>query len=170
MIDRRYPIGKMAIPDKITAPLVSEWIDELDSFPKRLREVVATLKEEQLNSTYREGGWTIRQVIHHLPDSHMNAYIRVRLALTEDLPTVKSYEEDRWAELSDARTAPVESSVNLLEGLQQRWVLLLRSLSPDELKREMFIPYFNRNISIEYLTGVYAWHGKHHLAQIELVK
>ncbi|MDQ6705027.1 MAG: putative metal-dependent hydrolase, partial [Acidobacteriota bacterium] len=127
MDDLRYPIGKFGIEGEITAPRRARWIEEIAEAPVRLRGAVEGLTETQLDTPYRPDGWTVRQVAHHLPDSHMNSYVRFRLAVTEDEPAVKPYQEAKWAELADARTAPIEVSLALLEALHERWVLLLRS-------------------------------------------
>ena len=169
-MDRQYPIGRFEFPANPSPEHHIQWIAELTAVPKLLATLVEGLSEEQLSTPYREGGWTVRQVIHHLADSHMNAYCRTRLALTEDRPTVKSYDEKLWAELIDAKNAPVGPSVLLLDVMHQRWVILLESLSEAEWKRDVYIPHFDRFVSVEQIAGIYAWHGKHHLAHIELVK
>src|SRR5213595_2630396 len=127
--DLRYPVGKFRFPDAVNAEERRKFIEQIAETPARLRAAIGGLSEQQLDMPYRPGGWTVRQVIHHVPDSHMNSYVRFRLALTEDEPTIKPYDEGRWAGLLDARTAPVEVSLALLESLHERWVLLLRSLT-----------------------------------------
>src|ERR1700674_1033329 len=124
-MDPRYPIGKLEIPDEVTPPRRQQAIDELASTPAKLRAAVKGLSDAQLDTPYRDGGWTVRQVVHHVPDSHMNAYIRFKFALTEHEPTIKPYDESVWAELIDAKSATIEPSLNLLEGLHHRWTLLL---------------------------------------------
>lgn len=141
----------------------------MTAIPDQLETLASYVSETQLSTPYREGGWTVRQVIHHLADSHMNAYCRTRLALTEDRPRVKSWEESRWAELNDAKESPIGSSLKLLNALHERWVFLLNSLADEDWKREVFIPHFDRYVSVEQIAGIYAWHGKHHLAHIKLV-
>jgi len=126
---------------------------------------VAGLSEPQLDTPYRPGGWTVRQVVHHVPDSHINSYVRFRLALTENEPTVKPYDESRWAELADSRTAHIETSLALLESLHERWVLLLRSLSPADFRRQFRHPELGA-VSLEKNLALYAWHGRHHVAHI----
>src|SRR5437763_11161363 len=133
--DLRFPLGRYRPPSEITEVLRDEWIRDLEALSENLRKTVNGLSEEQLDARYRPGGWTVRQVVHHLPDSHINSYVRFRLALTEDEPTIKPYDEARWAGLVDARTAPVEVSLALLESLHERWVLLLRSLTPSDWRR-----------------------------------
>src|SRR5205809_8062319 len=140
MNDPRYPIGKFEYQIPPTAEERQKLIDGIAQAPSRLREAIRGLSPEQLDTPYREGGWTVRQVVHHVPDSHMNAYIRFKLALTEHEPTIKPYDEAVWAQLVDARTGPIEPSLDLLEGLHQRWTLLLRSLSDQEVKRKFYHP------------------------------
>jgi hypothetical protein len=162
MEDPRYPIGK---PQLGGAVELERWIAEIEEAPSRLREAVRGLSDTLLDTPYREGGWTVRQVVHHVPDSHMNAYMRYRLALTEDNPQIKVYDEARWAELPDARTAPIEPSLALLESLHQRWVALLRSLTPEQWNRRFRHPE-REVLSLAQEAGLYAWHGRHHVAHI----
>jgi len=169
MSDPRYPIGKFT---RIAAPTDSDrsgWIDQIEATPANLRAAVAGLNDEQLDTPYREGGWTVRQLAHHMADSHMNAYVRVRLALTEENPTIKAYEEDRWAELSDAKSAPIEPSLDLLENLHRRWVLLLRSLGADDFARTLVHPV-NGPMTLDTVLGIYAWHGRHHVAHVTALR
>jgi uncharacterized damage-inducible protein DinB len=163
-MDPRYPIGKFEMPKDVTAALRREAMDEIAVTPKKLRTAVAGLTDAQLDTPYREGGWTIRQVIHHVPDSHMNAFIRLRLALTEDKPTIRPYDEARWAELADAK-APIEVSQILLDCLHARWDMNWRAMKPEQFARPLIHPdHGERNI--DWLLFVYAWHGKHHTAHI----
>ncbi|MDQ3223410.1 MAG: putative metal-dependent hydrolase [Gemmatimonadota bacterium] len=141
-------------------------IGEIAAAPGHLREAVAGLTAEQLETPYRPAGWTVRQVVHHLPDSHLNAYTRIKLALTEEEPTIKPYEEARWAELPDARTGPIEPSLALLESLHQRWLLLLRQLRPSDFERRFRHPEHGRIFQVEEAVAMYAWHGRHHVAHI----
>jgi len=141
------------------------WIAEIAEAPAKLRAAVASLSEDQLDTPYREDGWTVRQVIHHVPDSHMNAYIRFKLALTESEPTIKPYEEAAWAELSDTRDTPVEVSLVLLDNLHDRWVRLLRSLTDADFAKQFRHPQFG-TIPLDRNLALYAWHGKHHVAHI----
>jgi len=163
--DLRYPVGKFRFPETITREERSKFVEQIAEAPLRLRSAVAGLGDSQLDTPYRPGGWTVRQVVHHVPDSHLNSYTRFRLALTEDEPTIKPYHEDRWAELPDARTAPVEVSLRLLECLHSRWLGLLRSLSDDQWKRTFRHPDLGL-ISLEQNAALYAWHGRHHVAHI----
>jgi len=164
-MDPRYPIGKFNWSGSSTAEERSRFIDEIAAVPQLMRSAAAGLNSSQLDTPYREGGWTVRQVVHHVPDSHMNSYIRFKLALTEHEPTIKPYNEAVWAELTDARTAPIEPSLNLLEGLHHRWTLLLRSLSAEDVKRKFYHPELGV-VTIEQYIALYAWHGKHHVAHI----
>jgi hypothetical protein len=164
--DLRYPIGRYRAPNDITDSNLEEWIGELAALPENLREAVTGLSESQLDTPYRPGGWTVRQVVHHVPDSHMNSYVRFRLALTEENPTIKPYEEARWAELSDARHAPIEPSLELLVGLHYRFTTLLRSLTPEQFGRTFRHPELGE-VSLDWTVGMYAWHSRHHVAHIK---
>ncbi|MGG0718490.1 YfiT family bacillithiol transferase [Robertmurraya massiliosenegalensis] len=166
-MDERFPIGKFNFNEEMTAERITDCIEEIEELPRLLREVLLYVTEEQLNTPYRKGGWTVRQVVHHLADSHMNAYIRLKLALTEDKPMIKPYDQDSWAELSDSNE-PIDVSLNLLESLHHRFVVLLRSLSFDELNRVFIHPELGE-VSIGKNIGLYSWHGKHHLAHISSV-
>ena len=164
----KYPIGKFQKPENITRPIIQNWIAEIEALPSQINALVAGLSTEQLKLTYRTGGWTIRQVVHHIFDSHINSYIRFKWTLTEDQPTIKAYFEDRWAELEDSKDAPVGLSLQLLEGLHQRWAILMKSLTDEQLKRSFFHPESKRLFQLDEMIGLYAWHGKHHLAHIRL--
>ena len=160
----RYPVGrfdpKVDVPHEQRASL----IDSIAAVPSKMRAAVKGLSDTQLDTPYREGGWTIRQVVHHVPDSHMNAYIRFKLALTEDVPTIKTYDEAEWAKLADA-AAPIETSLVILDALHQRWVVLLRSLSEADYERNLNHPEWGR-WTLGTLLRQYEWHGRHHLAHI----
>ncbi len=164
-MDLRYPIGQFKWEGEISEDQRRRFIQEIEETPARLRAAVEGLSTEQVDTPYRPGGWTIRQVVHHLPDSHLNAYTRFKLALTEEEPTIKPYDQERWAELADARTAPVVISLTLLESLHQRWVLLLRSLAPANFGRTLRHPELGVVNLGKYLS-LYAWHGRHHVAHI----
>jgi hypothetical protein len=168
-LDRRYPIGPPPTGSRLTAAQRDEMIERIDHLPARLRSLLDELRPEDLDLTYRAGGWTVRQLVHHLADRHLNAYTRFRLALTEDAPTIRPYDEAAWAALHDAREVEPEVSVRLLEALHHRWVVLLRSLSGDDFRRPLFHPERDRTLSLEEMLVSYAWHGEHHLAHIELV-
>jgi hypothetical protein len=168
--DLRYPIGKFAFEAPSTDDQRRGWIDDIAGLPALVRGAVNGLDDARLDTTYRPGGWTVRQVVHHLPDSHLNSYLRFRKALTEDTPTISPYDEAAWAELADARTAPVASSLALLEGLHARWVVLLRSLEPQDFVRAFAHPESGREVALERNLALYSWHGKHHLAHITRLK
>jgi DinB superfamily len=163
--DLRYPIGKFEPPKQITAADIAEWLRDLEELPANLKRAVAGLDDRQLDTPYRPGGWTVRQVVHHLSDSHLNSYSRFRFGLTEDTPAVKSYDEAAWAELADAKTAPIESSLALLTGMHARWIALLRSLSEADLKRRILHPEWGE-INLDWMLSLYAWHSRHHVAHI----
>jgi len=164
--DFRYPIGRFEFNGDTSPRSRAQRIDQIAAAPGHLRAAIAGLSPEQLDTPYRAKGWTVRQVVHHLPDSHLNAYTRMKLALTEDEPTIKPYEEARWAELPDARTGPVEVSLALLDLLHQRWVLLLRQLAPADFIRGFRHPEHGRVFVLDESLALYAWHGRHHVAQI----
>jgi uncharacterized damage-inducible protein DinB len=161
----QYPIGRFSHEGEITPEQRELWINEITEVPRKLRLAVKGLSESELNTPYRPGGWTIRQVVHHLADSHMNSYIRFKLALTEELPTIKPYEEARWAELSDSANMPIEVSLQLLESLHLRWVNVLRSIPPEDFNRSFIHPESGVTPLARNL-GIYAWHGNHHIAHI----
>jgi uncharacterized damage-inducible protein DinB len=163
-LDPRYPIGKFAAPQQITRDERIGAIAALADLPTELRNALQGLKFAQINTPYREGGWTVRQLVHHIADSHMNAFIRVRLALTEDWPTIKPYNEAAWATLHDS-TAPIEWSLELLESLHARWVMLLQSLTDEQWQRGFRHPE-SGPMTVEYTTLVYGWHSRHHVAHI----
>lgn len=167
--DLRYPIGKFQQQQTITDQQRSECIQHIADAPAKLRAAVHGLNKQQCDTPYRDGGWTVRQVVHHLPDSHLNAYIRFKLALTEDTPTAKTYQENLWAELYDARTAPMETSITLLESLHTRWAIFLRSLSSTDFTRAFNHPDHGI-MNLDFLVQLYAWHGKHHIAHITSLK
>jgi uncharacterized damage-inducible protein DinB len=164
----RYPVGPFQPRSSLTPAEREELIAEVAHFPADLRFLVAGLSEEQIDSSYREGGWTVRQVVHHLADSHMNAFIRCKLALTEDRPTIKPYKQAPWGELADARGAPVTWSLDLLEVLHQRWVLLLGSLSDADFQRVFLHPEMGE-VTLERTLQLYVWHGRHHLGHVRHV-
>ncbi|MGH9402300.1 MAG: YfiT family bacillithiol transferase [Terriglobia bacterium] len=167
--DARYPVGKFKPEGKLTYAQREHLMGELADAPARLRAAVAGLSDAQLDTPYREGGWTVRQVAHHLADSHLNAYVRVRLALTENAPTIKPYDQTRWAELADARTAPVEPSLVIFESLHQRLVLLLKSLEAADFERTLLHPERGA-MTIDHNLAMYAWHARHHVAHITALR
>ena len=166
----KYPIGKFQQPLHIDKQQIDHWISIIEAFPKKINEEVINLREQDLEKQYRPGGWTIRQVLNHCADSHMNSMIRFKLALTEDTPTIKPYHEDRWAELSDSKDIPVESALKMLEGLHERWVHLLKGLSESNLERQFIHPDNDALISLKTNIGIYAWHCEHHLAHVRNAK
>jgi hypothetical protein len=165
MTDLRYPIGKFHFDGPPTEEQRKKLIDDISQAPANLRAAVKGLSAQQLNTPYRPDGWTVRQVAHHLPDSHVNAYVRFKLALTEEEPTIKPYAEDRWAQLADTQVTPVEVSLAMLDSLHDRWVCLLRSLHPEDWKRSFRHPELGL-VSLEKNLALYAWHGRHHVAHI----
>ena len=165
MTDPRYPIGKFHFGGPPTEDERTQLISDIEQAPAALRAAVGDLSPQQLDTPYRAGGWTLRQVTHHVPDSHMNAYIRFKLALTEEEPTIKPYAEDRWAELADSESTPLEVSLALLDSLHGRWVRLLRALRPEDWKRAFRHPEMGM-VSLEKNLALYAWHGKHHVAHV----
>lgn len=166
MEDLRYPIGQFQYEGEPDQHRREQWIEEIAATPASLRAAVAGLAPHQLDTPYRDKGWTVRQVVHHLPDSHLNAYTRIKLALTEDVPVIRPYEEARWAELPDGRAGPIELSLNLLESLHHRWVLLLRQLTPADFRRRFIHPQHGRPFELQETLALYAWHGRHHVAHI----
>jgi hypothetical protein len=169
MTDLRYPIGKFIYESSSTGSSNEEQkkkhLDDIAQTPANLRAALKGLSDKQLDTPYRPEGWTVRQVAHHVPDSHLNAYIRFKLALTEDDPTIKPYAEDRWAQLGDTQITPVEVSLTLLDALHTRWVNLLRSLKPEDWKRTFRHTQLGE-VSLEKNLALYAWHGRHHVAHI----
>ncbi|HXN24241.1 MAG TPA: putative metal-dependent hydrolase [Candidatus Dormibacteraeota bacterium] len=168
-MDLRYPIGKLQAPEQMQDADRHKAIANIAEAPKQFRAAVAGLHDAQLDTPYREGGWTVRQVIHHVADSHMNAYVRTRLALTEQEPTIKPYDEKLWAELEDARSAPLESSHALLDALHERWVRLLRATRPADFSRTFRHPEHGLR-TVDWMLGVYDWHGRHHVAHIKALR
>ncbi|MEM6648370.1 MAG: YfiT family bacillithiol transferase [Bacteroidota bacterium] len=160
----RYPIGTFTPPDVITPEQIAAWIDDIAALPAEMRAAVEPLSEDQLDTPYRPGGWSVRQVVHHVPDSHLNAMVRFKWTLTEDHPTIKPYDENGWAGLIDYR-APIHFSLDFFETLHARWVNLLRQLTPEQLLRGFDHPESGYN-RLDGVIGMYRWHGRHHLAQI----
>lgn len=162
----RFPVGKFSPPEIIDQSMIQDWKYELAQFPRRIQEITSTIELHQLAWRYRPDGWTIRQVIHHCADSHMNAFVRTKLLLTEDNPVIKPYEEARWAELPDTLDAPVEWSVMLLDGVHRRWSLLLKNVTESDWKRTYVHPQYGKTYRLDEVVGLYAWHSRHHLAHI----
>lgn len=168
--DLRYPIGKFTMPEKVTDAEVENYINDIESLPGQISETWNKLTDDQKESSYREGGWTARQVVHHLADSHINAFVRSKLALTEDNPTIKPYKEELWAQLEDAKLCPPEVSIHLLTALHLRWSILLRSLGPSELDKTFYHPESKRQFSVRTLLALYSWHGRHHLGHLKIIQ
>jgi hypothetical protein len=163
--DKRYPIGKFVFDGPLNQEERQKFIDDIEQTPDALRAAVQGLSPQQIETPYRDGGWTVRQVTHHVADSHMNAYIRFKLALTEDAPTIKPYLEDRWANLADVPSTPLEVSLTLLDSLHDRLVRVLRSLGPQDWKRTFNHPEMGE-MQLDKTLAMYAWHGRHHVAHI----
>src|SRR5216684_1433844 len=165
MNDPRYPIGKFERRDQLSAAERRTMIEQIAATPTRMRDAVNGLTPAQLDTPYREGGWTLRQVVHHVPDSHLNSYVRFKLALTEDNPTIRPYDEASWAALPDSRTTPVAISLTLLECLHDRWVHLLRGMDSSDFRRTLEHPE-NGQMTLDTMLSLYSWHGRHHTGHI----
>ncbi|OJJ23872.1 metal-dependent hydrolase [marine bacterium AO1-C] len=165
-----FPIGQFTTPDQVTPEEIQQFIERIAALPAKMRATVANLTPEQLNTPYRPEGWTVLQVIHHVPDSHMNAYIRFQWGLTEDAPTIKVYNEKDWTALEYLNEVPPEVSLTILESVHQRLVYLLRSLDEASWNRTFFHPEYNQEYSLKQALAMYAWHGDHHLAHITSLK
>lgn len=164
MEDLKYPVGPYQPPPAITCKQRRSWLDEIAAMPRHMRAAVEGLSEPQLDTPYRHGGWTVRQVVHHVPDSHLNCFVRIKLALTEEQPTIKPYDEAKWAELPDAK-APIEMSLALLDALHARWMTLVEPLTESQWKRTFLHPELGSR-DLEQTMSLYAWHGRHHVAHI----
>jgi hypothetical protein len=165
--DLKYPIGGYKKPESITSDQIKNWITQIEQFPSRLNTLIDDISKVELNWKYRPDGWTIQQVIHHCADSHMNSFIRFKLSLTEDTPTIKPYHEEKWAEMVDSTTTDISQSIKILDGLHSRWITMLNSLNSDDLKKEFIHPEHNIRFSIGATIALYAWHSNHHLAHIK---
>jgi len=163
-VEANYPIGHFQCDGQITASIIDKWIKDIEELPVLLQNAVKDLNDDQLDTPYRLGGWTVRQVVHHVADSHLNAYGRFKLALTEEKPIIKPYDQERWAELPDS-ALPVTISLSLLDALHKRWVTLLRTLTPSDFEKTFIHPE-SGEVSVGKNIGIYAWHGRHHLAHI----
>lgn len=168
-IDPRYPIGKYE-PKPFSEQQKQAWLLDLQFLPEALERAINNLDEAQLNTPYRDGGWTVQQLVHHVADSHLNAYIRFKLGLTEDKPTIKPYEEQDWALLADNDLVPINVSLTLLHALHLRWVATIKDLTEEQWNRLVVHPAANREMSIWFLLGLYAWHGNHHVAHITTLR
>lgn len=166
---KQYPVGKFIFQSSYTEADLQSWIDTIEEFPALLEAEVQDLTEEQLNTPYRDGGWTVRQVIHHLADSHMNSFCRFKLALTEENPTVKPYHEELWAELPDGKSAPIADSMAIIHAVHRRWVLLMRSMKIEDFQKTFYHPERKQSIALDFNVGLYAWHSRHHLGHVQVV-
>jgi uncharacterized damage-inducible protein DinB len=164
-IDLSYPTGRFKRPSALDADGIARAIDVIATTPRRLREAVRGLSAEQIETPYRPGGWTVRQVVHHVPDSHLNAYCRFKLGLTEDEPTIKPYDEARWALLPDVAAVPLETSLALLDAVHERWLAILRGMKPSDFERTIVHPEMGRQ-RLDQVLAHYAWHGPHHTAHV----
>ncbi len=168
MDNLRYPIGRFEVPDPISAGDLETWIANIGGLPQELRITLAEVTDAELEQTYRPGGWTVRQLVHHLPDSHLNAYLRFKWSLTEDKPHIKAYDEKAWAETPEVAAVPIAVSLDLLTGLHDRWLSLLRHLEPADFSERGYQHSDGNFYSLAHATGLYAWHGRHHLAHARL--
>jgi uncharacterized damage-inducible protein DinB len=168
-IDPRYPIGQYQ-PQPYSVEQKAKWLRDIKFLPNDIEIAIQNLDEAQLDQPYREGGWTVKQVVHHVADSHMNAYLRFKLGLTEENPTIKPYEEKDWAVLEDVYTVPINVSITLLHALHRRWVAVIEGLDEEKLNRTVYHPGYEKEMSLWFLLGMYAWHGKHHVAHITSLK
>jgi len=167
--DLRYPMGKY-LPQPFSHEQKEKWLLDLQFFPDSLELSIHNLDAHQLQTPYREGGWTVQQLVHHVADSHMNAYIRFKLGLTENNPPIKPYEEKEWVKLNDVEALPINVSLTLLHALHQRWVAAIKNLSEDQWERTVYHPEHKINMSLWYLLGMYAWHGRHHVKHITALR
>lgn len=165
----RFPIGTAPRGDRFSPEERAAHIDRIAAMPSALKKVVAGLSDDQLDTRYRPGGWSVRQLVHHIADSHMNAFIRVKLALTEDAPTIKPYDQDAWVRMADIDAVPPSVSVGIVDGVHARFVAVLRAMTPDDFSRTLLHPE-NGPMTIDRLVGIYAWHGDHHVAHIRALR
>ena len=163
----KYPIGKLKLPKGITKEHIEKWILNLKTYPAKLENLVAGLDQEQLDTPYRPEGWTVRQLLHHIPDSHTNAYIRFKWALTEDNPLIKAYHEDLWGALPDSKLGAIKAAMDLLYALHARWVLLMENMADSDWEKTFIHPETNKVLSLKLLLALYNWHADHHYAHIE---
>lgn len=169
MEELRYPIGKY-VPQPFSEKQLQEWLIDIQFLPQHLENAVLNLDEHQLNTPYRPEGWTVRQLVHHVADSHANAYIRFKLGLTENNPTIKPYDEEAWAKLNDTTVVPINVSLTLLHALHTRWVEVLKAIKPEEWERTVVHPEHGRQMTLWFLLGMYAWHSRHHTAHVTTLR
>jgi len=167
--DPRYPIGKYQ-PQPYSEQQKKEWLADIQFLPEEVERAILNLDAAQLHTPYRDGGWTVQQLVHHIADSHMNAYIRFRLGLTEDNPTIKPYDENEWAKLADVDLVPINVSTTILHGIHQRMLATIKDLSPEQWERKITHPEHGREMTLWFLLGLYAWHGRHHTAHITTLR
>lgn len=167
---KKFPIGKFEYPENICDIKLDEYIAAIRDFPGRLKTLIKDFSEDQFDTQYRQGGWTVRQVVNHLADSHINSFIRFKLALTEDNPSIKSYDEAKWAELQDSVSMPVKASMKMLKGTHQRWAVLLKTMTNKQFERTFHHPENKKNYNLRACLALYVWHCEHHFAQIENLK
>lgn len=167
--DPKYPIGKYEVKP-YSEEVKQQWLNDLKHLPKDLEMAVQNLDKAQLETPYREGGWTVQQLVHHIADSHMNAFVRFKLGLTEEVPTLKTYDENKWVSMADTLDTPINYSMTLLHALHEKWANLLASLTAEQWQRKLFHPVRNAEVSLWDLFAIYAWHGKHHVAHITTLK
>ena len=165
MEDPRYPIGKYEA-QPYSEKQLEEWLNDIKFLPQHLENSILNLDDAHLNTPYRDGGWTVKQLVHHVADSHMNAYIRFKLAITEDNPVIKTYREELWAEMVDTRNLPVNISLTLLHALHSRWYEILKNISVEDYQRTVFHPEHKKEMTLWFLLGMYAWHSRHHVAHV----
>lgn len=163
----KYPIGKYEPPVEITEEVYDEWVDAIESLPEKLKKIVGSLSYDELELQYRPDGWKIQQVVHHLADSHINSFVRFKFIVTEDNPTIKPYNQPAWATTADADNEEIMASIEILDGVHKRWVMLLRSLNADQKKRTFAHPEHGNQLVLDWMVGMYAWHCEHHLAHIK---
>jgi|SRR5690606_17695144 len=166
----RYPIGQYNLPERYEPEMQNSWIEALEMLPGYLEHCIENLDAQQLATPYREGGWTVVQVVHHIADSHMNAYIRLKMTLTEENPVVKPYDEKLWANLYDVDVVPINISITLLHALHRKFAAILRNMSPEEWERNYYHPEHERYVPLWELVDTYAWHGRHHAEQIKKLR
>jgi len=165
----RYPVGKYIV-QPFSEKIFGEWLTDIKYLPQHLENAILNLDEAQLNTAYRDGGWTVKQVVHHVADSHMNAYIRFKLGLTEDNPIIKPYDEAAWAEMVDTKNLPINISLTLLHALHARWHEILKNLIETDYNKTIFHPEQKKEMTLWYLLGMYAWHSRHHVAHITTLR
>lgn len=165
----KYPYGKFEYGKTYSENEITQYINEITDLPAQLNALALKMSEKQLEKSYRENGWTARQIIHHIADSHSNALIRVKLALTESNPVIKPYNQDAWASLEDAKTAPISSSLKMVEGIHERWICVLKAMTKNDFQRKYIHPEYNREFQLNEFIALYAWHGKHHCGHLKII-